>query len=535
MICGVLIVSYVTANGLWIWRAADVTGIPYAAFSTPEGHAVLSRWGLPVRWWVTLIVLTNMLLLIASTVAAYLIQRGRPTWFRLYLAGTLVFLATAGSDIVHVLGVIFPAFASTAVGVQGVAFAALLILSYVFPTGTFVPRWSRWFALAWALYISFAIVAGLAAIPGGDVVDPIALLILVGGCVFSQIYRYFKVSSTVERQQSKWVMVAISIFFLLAVAQNVSPLGDLYGQATPSGLTAYAAMTFTGVITLSLLPISMVIAITRYRLFDIDPWISRTLIYVSLTAFVVFCYELVVGGIGNLATENLDTTSTLLAGALISLAFGPVGNFISRWVNRLVYGKRSRPLEALLELAQNAGVADDPQAAATAITEAIIEALAVPYAAITLGPQHRLAAQAGQETTATERFPLSSKPDQPGHLTVGRRSDGAPLSKTDRKTLQAVARQSGMALYATQIAGDSRATALRLQQLQAANEQLTLAIREMQDRLTATLQTRPSALAGESIPSQPDRSDTAPRSPAPQPQQNLTQPTQLPPPEAAKA
>jgi class 3 adenylate cyclase len=122
---------------------------------------------------------------------------------------------------------------------------------------------------------------------------------------------------------------------------------------------AGAALTAVGGVGL---PVAAGVAILRYRLYDIDLLISRTLVYGLLTVLVTVVYLAIVVGIGTLVGSrgNQDLFLSIVATAVIAVAFQPVRERSRRVANRLVYGKRASPYEILSEFSRGmAGASTD--------------------------------------------------------------------------------------------------------------------------------------------------------------------------------
>ena len=154
------------------------------------------------------------------------------------------------------------------------------------------------------------------------------------------------------RHQIKWVAYAS---LLTGVALLVA--GIVFGN--PLG-----ALLAVG----PLIPVAAGIAIFKYRLYDIDVVISKTIVYGSLAAFITLVYVVIVAGIGSLGPGFLQAGSrpdlglSILATAVVAVAFQPVRERAQQLANRLVFGKRATPYEALSEFAGRMGgtyAADD--------------------------------------------------------------------------------------------------------------------------------------------------------------------------------
>jgi signal transduction histidine kinase len=158
-----------------------------------------------------------------------------------------------------------------------------------------------------------------------------------------------------ERQQIKW-LAFVGVAFLaefaltLAVAAILGngPAADTWGNAM------YAVMF--GTLGLGI-PAACAVAILKYRLYDIDVVISKTVVYAVLAAFITAVYVLLVVGIGTLAGfgGRPSLGLSILATALVAVAFQPVRARAQRLANRLVYGTRATPYQALSELSEQVG------------------------------------------------------------------------------------------------------------------------------------------------------------------------------------
>ena len=98
-----------------------------------------------------------------------------------------------------------------------IGIACLGLFFYLFPTGRFVPKWSRWLAAAWGLmffFIQFLPQSPLNVNQSGATAGLIGGSLLVS-FVLAQMYRYFRVSNAVEREQTKWVVFAVIVGIIL--------------------------------------------------------------------------------------------------------------------------------------------------------------------------------------------------------------------------------------------------------------------------------------------------------------------------------
>ncbi len=231
--------------------------------------------------------------------------------------------------------------------------ALLVHLIVLFPAGratSAIARWLMWVSTAVVAFSSMASAIMLAPwvdstygemIPGDGFPPPVtfaffAVLALISIALVDLIIR-FRRSSGIERLQYKWVATALLLFGLSIVL--ALPLYAV-GIELPEIFSTFA---------LAAVPASIGIGITKYRLFDIDLVISRTLVFVVLVGFITVVYAAVVVGIGS-AVGGSSVGWSIAATALVAVVFEPVRDRVQRWVNRLVYGRRATPYEVLSDL-----------------------------------------------------------------------------------------------------------------------------------------------------------------------------------------
>ena len=223
-----------------------------------------------------------------------------------------------------------------------VGYMAWMLFFYLFPSGRFVPRWTRWLALLYG--VGFF---GLWTFtPFGPPSWPPLLFnaaLLVVWCSFpvAQLYRYTRVSDRTQRQQTKWVVfgVAVAIAGALTTIFTVGASVDLppeeVGPKMLSMLLMDAFMLF--------IPLSIGVAVLRARLFDIDVVINRTLVYGSLTvtlAAVYFGGIVVLQSVFVLLTGQQSTLAVVASTLLIAALFNPLRRRIQSFIDRRFYRRK---------------------------------------------------------------------------------------------------------------------------------------------------------------------------------------------------
>src|SRR5258708_7605045 len=100
--------------------------------------------------------------------------------------------------------------------------------------------------------------------------------------------------------------------------------------------------------------VGIAVAVLRYRLYDIDVVISRTLVYGALAAFITAVYVGIVVGVGTLVGSGgkPNLVLSIVATAIVAVAFQPVRERLQKIANRLVYGKRATPYEVLAQFSE---------------------------------------------------------------------------------------------------------------------------------------------------------------------------------------
>jgi signal transduction histidine kinase len=190
--------------------------------------------------------------------------------------------------------------------------------------------------------------------PAGNVFFVLAIggvLLMVGtglAAIVSVAFRYRR-AGTVEREQLKWLVYAAA---LIVVAFLAEPLAE---KITGPGNAATNLQDAVSSGAVALIPIAIGIAIFRYRLYDIDVVINKTLVYGSLAAFITAVYVAIVVGLGSLVAQHGARAGlwlSIAATAVVAVAFQPVRARVQHLANRLVYGRRATPYEVLAQFAE---------------------------------------------------------------------------------------------------------------------------------------------------------------------------------------
>lgn len=350
-----------------------------------------------------------------------------------------------------------------------------LIFFFLFPSGRLVPRWSFWLILLSALYWGVMFFdPALDSGPLGFLMFPFLFIVVI-----AQIYRYRRVSTFRERQQTKWVVfgfaLAILCFILSRLLIFVLPPALLNSQVAGNVLGGGSAY-----LALMLIPIFLGIAILRDQLFDIDLIINRTLVYGTLTACVIGFYVLAVGYLGAVFRTSGNLLISLIATGLIAVLFQPLRNWLQRGANRLLYGLRDEPYMVLARLGQRLKTTLDSDAVLPTIVSTLKDALKLSYAAIEVkeGTATMSMASTGSlPARETLQLPLAYQSEPVGTLLIAPRGHDETLTPADLRLLDDLAQQIGTAVHTVRLTRD----------LQRSREHLVTAREEERRRLRRDL------------------------------------------------
>lgn len=296
----------------------------------------------------------------------------------------------------------------------------------------------------------------------------LTLLYVLGLAMAISLFVRLRHAKGVERQQLKWFAYTVAV----AISGAIPKFVVFPVTGVPAAWVSWVSSVLT-MVGLVGIPIAIGIAIFKYRLYDIDLIINRTLVYVALSAIVVGIYMLVVAGLGTLFVGGLGTllqgtsyslTISLFATGLVSILFHPLRNRLQRGVNHLMYGERTEPYEVLSRLRRRLEATLVPDAVLTTIVETIAQALKLPYAAILLkqGDGFVAAAEYGTLVGEVTTLPLVHRREPVGLLVVAPRTPGEVFEPSDKRLLEDLAWQAGSAAQAVRLTADLKRSRERL-------------------------------------------------------------------------
>ncbi len=170
---------------------------------------------------------------------------------------------------------------------------------------------------------------------GGLLTFGLILILLFSAC--SLVLKWRR-SGPIERRQIGWLALGATVYIPITI------LNGFLAEAGTIDDDRFLVIDAVGVI---LVPLAILVAIMRYRLYDIDTIVNRSFLFGTLAAFIASVYIAIVVGLSGVLGGGSSFELSILATVLVALAFQPARVRVERWANRLVYGQRSTPHEIL--------------------------------------------------------------------------------------------------------------------------------------------------------------------------------------------
>jgi signal transduction histidine kinase len=302
-----------------------------------------------------------------------------------------------------------------------------------------------------------------------------AMLIAAIGCVAALVTRLSR-STGEERQQLKWVAYAAVVMTVLGLA--------FLGVTTGVGGSAIAGKIVMVAFLLSVgfgIPASIALAIFKYRLYELDFVVKKTLMLGTLAAFISFVYVGIVVWLGSTLHGQSDNNVLVYsAAAVVAVGFQPLRSRADRLADRVVYGKRATPYDVLTDLTHRMSDAYSVQNVLPKMVEAIASATGATRIAVwirfdaELRPgvvwppdQHAipvpLDVNGGLATLQgwDRVYPVVQRDELLGAITlVERPSD--PIIPAKERLIMALAAQAGLVLRNVRLFEDLKASRQRL-------------------------------------------------------------------------
>jgi signal transduction histidine kinase len=276
------------------------------------------------------------------------------------------------------------------------------------------------------------------------------------------IVRYRRAAPEV-RQQIRWLaLVGAAFLSVLVVGIALSVVVPTLMDGAVG--TLFFTLSFT--ILVIGIPAACGIAILKYRLYDLDVVIRKTVVFTVLAVFIAGVYALIVVGVGAVVGSRSNTTLAFAAAAVLAIAFQPVREWARRFADRLVYGRRATPYEVLSEFSGRMGE--------TYATEDVLPRMAQILAEGTGASGARVLLGTGSQMHEGARWPADARPGDAEHVVavVDRGEElGAlavtmpandPMNPAKDKLVRDLASQAGLVLRNARLIEELRASRRRI-------------------------------------------------------------------------
>ena len=279
----------------------------------------------------------------------------------------------------------------------------------------------------------------------------------------------FRGASGDERLQLKWFVTASALVFIVLLAYV--PSAPCNSCSPPLVFTALAGLAFL------FLLLAIGIAVLKYRLYEIDVVISKTLLYGTLAISITLVYVGLVVGVGTLVGNTRSPLLAAIAAALIAVAFQPIRQRAGRLANRIVYGRRATPYEVLSDFAERMAGAYTVEDVLPHTARMLAEGTGAIRSDVWLLVGSELRAVGSWPPTGVKRIPLiaNGSIEVPGALAVPVRYQGEvlgalsmqkppgdPITSAERRLLDDVASQAGLVLRNGRLIEELRASRQRI-------------------------------------------------------------------------
>jgi len=309
----------------------------------PGDAAQLQRAGLSVAFFAGWLIAQNVIFVLVFSIIGGLIFWPRPgresnNWFGIFVAFALPltgFALTGGGTpppaiVEHIPALLLPIRLLSMLGLVG-----LFTFFYLFPDGHFVPHWTVW--LVPLVILHEALLVFRPEVLGQDWYSLLEVLTVL----FAPIYRYWRVSNAIQRQQTKWVIFGSALAGVGSM--GLTAFGNLVPGATV-GVVDNMIFNSAWSLFMLLIPLSIGVAILRTHLWDIDILIRRTLIYGVLTALLALVYLGAVVSLQALFTaitgQQRSELVTVLSTLAIAALFVPLRGRIQSVIDRRFYRRK---------------------------------------------------------------------------------------------------------------------------------------------------------------------------------------------------
>lgn len=301
-------------------------------------------------------ILEGFLIILFAMLAGLIFWHKSETWLGIVVSLALLFAGFVFfAEETRSVARAYPQFETFINFLISTSVVLVLLLFYLFPDGRFTPRWMRWFAAA----LIVAVILEPLLNPGGEQTTSTSMFVILAFALgapmglISQIYRFRNVSNPTQRQQTKWVLYGFMGMFSGMLPWMV--FAEITQIAPGPGRLLFYLSLIPQYILIGFFPISVVIAIMRYRLWEVDLVIRRTIQYALMTGLLALTYFgsviLLQTGFRTLTGQTNSPLITVLSTLGIAALFTPLRRRVQDFIDRRFYRKKYNAEQALAEFA----------------------------------------------------------------------------------------------------------------------------------------------------------------------------------------
>jgi serine/threonine-protein kinase len=279
-------------------------------------------------------------MLVYIIVASLIAWRNSSDWMALFAAWTLIAAGFGGGQLLTALRIntlVPPAPFVTVSNFKAAMYVAIYAFALLFPDGRFRPRWTIGLVAGFGLWQLFLRVNLSGA---SRFLLDFVIFLFIAAFIVAARYRYKTFFSATRRQQTKWVLFGMIVMLLvMQVIVTTTALLNLYApreQAVRFFLVGYPLSR----LILLLLPLTFTFAAFRYRLYDINIIINRSLVYGLVTMLLAAVFLGVGLGLQRILGQEQSTTAFAISVIGAGLLFNPARRQAQRVVDRRLYGFR---------------------------------------------------------------------------------------------------------------------------------------------------------------------------------------------------
>lgn len=363
-----------------------------------------------------------------------------------------------------------------------------IVFFYIYPDGKLHSLLTKSLSIAWVL-----ISIGRVWLPG-SYLDPFtwpAFVETAGwigfhlSALFVMISNYRLSRNKQEKQQIKWLIYGLFVTLIaitsIAIVENINTpeLPVIISNILINFLLAIAAL---------FLPVSILIAVLYYYLWNIDLIIRKTFVYSTLITISVSFYMIIVGTLNTLLQTQSNYFVSLFAAGLLAVTFQPLQQKTDQSIQKVIYGTREEPYQVFTQLGRQYeyDAAENKDSFISSILETILDSWKLPYAAIKFKNEEgtEVEKHLGNKAAFLEVIPLIFQKERIGTVIIGSHD---PFTKKDKKLLPDLAHHVSMAVYAHLITQEIVSS--RNQILFAREEERRKLRKELHDGVGPTLAT----------------------------------------------